>query len=88
MAEKRLDRVEIQIIKDIATGETQARCQAVCFSPDIGASFGVSLGLDGTDELANQAVEALKIQLSDNGKHEVTEASPPPTPPEDEGSEG
>ena len=74
MAEKRLDRIEIQIVKDIATGEVKARCQAVCFSPDINAAFGVSVPVDGMDTIASEAVESLKVHLSDDGKHTVTEA--------------
>jgi len=75
MAEKRLDRVEIQIVRDIASGETQARCQAICFSPDLDATFGVSLPVGGVDQLTDQAIEALKDHLSDNGTHNVTEAT-------------
>ena len=77
MAEKRLDRIEIQIVRDIASGETQARCQAICFSPDINAAFGVSLPMEGIDALTDQAVTSLKEHLEDGGKHTVTEAAPP-----------
>jgi len=80
MAQKQLNRVEILITKDISTGEVSAQMNAVCWSPELETMFGVSLPLAGVDDIANNAVDALKEHMSDGGKHDVTDCPPLPEP--------
>ena len=77
MAQKQLNRVEILITKDISTGEVSAQMNAICWSPELETIFGVSLPLAGVDDIANNAVDALKEHMSDGGKHDVTDCPPP-----------
>lgn len=74
MAQKRLDKVEIIIVKDLASGEIQGTMNAMCWSPELETRFGVSLPLAGVDDIANNAVAALKEHMAGDGAHEVTEA--------------
>ena len=74
MAKKELHKVEILIQKDIASGEINAQMNAVCWSPELETRFGVSLPLSGVDDIANNAVTALKEHMAGDGAHEVTEA--------------
>lgn len=79
MASKVIEGVRISLSTDFKTGEATANCSAVCFSPDIGAQFGVSVPLvgEGVTELLESAVIALKEHLAQGG-HTVTEAEPEP----------
>tara|TARA_R100000152_G_C6582597_1_gene45927 strand:+ start:80 stop:319 length:240 start_codon:yes stop_codon:yes gene_type:complete len=74
MAQKRLDNVEIIIQKDLASGEVRAAMNAVCWSPELETRFNVSLPLSGVEDIANNAVAALKEHMAGDGAHEVTEA--------------
>lgn len=79
MATKQLHKVQVTIIKSIADGSVSASCQAIATLPEIdGTRFGVNLPLegDGVTALINDAVEALKVKMSDGG-HTVTDAEPP-----------
>jgi hypothetical protein len=79
MATKVVHTVQITITKDIASNEVSASCQAICFSPDIGARFGVNLPVDtdSVDGIMTSAVEALKGNLAEGG-HTVLDAEPEP----------
>ena len=77
MAQKQLNAVEILITKDISTGEVNAQMSAICWSPELETRFGVNLPLTGVDDIANNAVAALKEHMADGGKHDVTDCPPP-----------
>ena len=79
MASKIIHQVQVTITKDVATGEVSGSCQAICFSPDIGARFGVNLPVDGdgVTSLIESAEAALKENLAEGG-HTVTDAEPEP----------
>tara|TARA_R100000234_G_scaffold62535_2_gene37936 strand:+ start:733 stop:987 length:255 start_codon:yes stop_codon:yes gene_type:complete len=79
MATKTLHTVQVTITKSIAEGSVSASCQAIATLPEInGTRFGVNLPLegDGVTALINDAVEALKVKMSEGG-HTVEEAQPP-----------
>jgi|TARA_R100000479_G_scaffold176084_1_gene129010 hypothetical protein len=79
MATKVLHTVQVTITKSIADGSVSASCQAIATLPEIdGTRFGVNLPLDGdgVTALINDAVEALKVKMSE-GNHVVEEAQPP-----------
>ena len=76
MAKKQLNAVEIRITKDIATGEIIGEMSAICWSPELETRFGVRLPLSGVDDIANNAVAALKEHMAGGGAHEVTECPP------------
>ena len=79
MAIKRLHQVQVTISKDVVTGEVSAQCQAIATLPEIeGTRFGVSLPMsgDGVTELIDNAISALKDQMSTGG-HTVEDAVPP-----------
>ena len=81
MAEKRLDRVEILIQKDLTVGDVNGVINAVCYSPDLEVGFGVSLPLGGVEDIMANAITALKTHMEDGGKHTVIESEViPPTP--------
>ena len=84
MATKIVHQVEISLIKNVSTGKVSGSCRALCYSPDIGASFNVDLAIegDGVTDLLDSAEAALKESLAEGG-HTVTDADPPP-PPESE----
>ena len=79
MATKVVHTVQITITKNIASDEVTASCQAICFSPDIGARFGLDLPVeaDSVDGIMTSAVEALKGKLAEGG-HTVLDAEPEP----------
>ena len=79
MATKVVHTVQITITKNIASDEVTASCQALCFSPDIGARFGVNLSVepDSVNGIMTDAVEALKGSLAEGG-HTVLDAEPEP----------
>tara|TARA_R100000152_G_C6769067_1_gene194772 strand:- start:1652 stop:1894 length:243 start_codon:yes stop_codon:yes gene_type:complete len=76
MAEKRLDRVEIVIQKDLEIGEVKGVINAQCFSPDLEVGFVVSLPLAGVEEIMTNSIDALKTHMEDGGKHSVIESAP------------
>ncbi len=79
MAIKKLHQVQVTISKDVATGEVSAQCRAIATLPEIeGTRFGVSLPMsgDGVTELIDNAIAALKDQMSTGG-HTVEDAVPP-----------
>jgi len=78
MAHKRLDRIEIVLHKNISTGDSSGSVSAVCYSEDLEAGFGVSLPLAGIDAILDNAIDALKTHMSQDGKHEVIDCPPPP----------
>ena len=84
MASKVVHQIQLNAVKNISTGKVSGSCRALCFSPDIGASFNVELTIDGDGltELLNSTEAALKENLAEGG-HTVTDADPPP-PPESE----
>lgn len=77
MASKIIHQVQVTITKDVASSEVVASCQAVCFSPDINARFGVNLPIEGggVTSLIESAEAALKENLAEGG-HTVTDAEP------------
>ena len=77
MASKVIHQIQVTVTKDIASGEVSGNCQAICFSPDIGARFGVNLPIegDGVTSLIESAEAALKENLAEGG-HTVTDAEP------------
>ena len=77
MASKIVHQIQVTVTKDIKSGEVSGNCQAICFSPDIGAKFGVNLELegDGVTNLMESAEAALKENLAEGG-HTVTDAEP------------
>ena len=77
MAQKRLDKVEIRITKNIATGKISGDMSAICWSPELETRFGVRLPLAGVDDIINNAVDSLKEHMAGDGAHEVTECPPP-----------
>ena len=79
MAKKTLHQVQVTIVKTVSTGEVSAQCQAIATLPEIeGTRFGVSLPMsgDGVTELIDNAISALKDQMSTGG-HTVEDAVPP-----------
>ena len=84
MAEKRLDRVEIVIQKDLTVGDINGVINAVCYSPDLEVGFGVSLPLGGVEDIMANAITALKTHMEDGGKHTVIESEVTPPAPEAE----
>ena len=78
MATKIVHQVEISLIKNISTGKVSGSCRALCFSPDIGASFNVDRTIDGegVTSLLESAETALKENLAEGG-HTVEDATPP-----------
>ena len=79
MASKVVHQLQLSVGKNISTGKVSGSCRALCFSPDIGASFNVDLGLagDGVTALLDSAEAALKENLAEGG-HTVTAAEPEP----------
>ena len=79
MASKIVHQVQLSVVKNISTGKVSGSCRALCFSPDIGASFNVDLVIegDGVTELLDSAEAALKESLAEGG-HTVTDAEPEP----------
>ena len=79
MATKVVHTGQVTITKNIASDEVTAAWQALCFSPDIGARFGVNLPVDAdsVDGIMTSAVEALKGNLAEGG-HTVLDAEPEP----------
>ena len=79
MATKVVHQIQVTITKDIASATVSAECQALCFSPDIGARFGVGLPIagDAITDLMDSAEAALKENLAEGG-HTVTDAEPEP----------
>jgi hypothetical protein len=79
VATKTLHQVQVTISKSIATGEVSAQCQAIATLPEVdNTRFGVSLPMegDGVTELIDNAIAALKDQMSTGG-HTVEDAQPP-----------
>ena len=78
MATKVVHQIEISLIKNISTGKVSGSCRALCFSPDIGASFSVNriIDGDGVTSLLESAKAALKENLAEGG-HTVEDAVPP-----------
>ena len=79
MASKVVHQIQVTVTKNVATGEVSGSCQAICFSPDIGARFGVNLPVegDGITSIIESAEAALKANLAEGG-HTVTDAEPEP----------
>jgi len=79
MAIKTLHQVQVTITKNVADDSVSAQCQAIATLPEIeGTRFGVSLPMsgDGVNELIDNAIAALKDQMSTGG-HVVEDAVPP-----------
>tara|TARA_Y100001938_G_C8061056_1_gene417275 strand:+ start:1205 stop:1459 length:255 start_codon:yes stop_codon:yes gene_type:complete len=84
MAKKIIHTVTVTIAKNVETGKVTANCQAIARLPEINNTrFGVNLEMegDGVTSLIDNAVDALKVKMSEGG-HTVEEAQPPA---EDEG---
>ena len=79
MASKIVHQIQLSVVKSISTGKVSGSCRALCFSPDIGASFNVDLVIegDGVNGLLDLAEAALKENLAEGG-HTVTDAEPEP----------
>ena len=79
MASKVVHQIQLSVVKNISTGKVSGSCRALCFSPDIGASFSVDLTIegDGVTELLDSTEAALKENLAEGG-HTVTDAEPEP----------
>ena len=78
MALKGLHTIQVNISKDIDSGEVSANCQAVATLPEIdGHRIGVNLpmGGDAITSLIDSAVDALKAKMSEGG-HTVEDAQP------------
>ena len=77
MANKVIHQIELSVVKNISSGKVSGSCRALCFSPDINASFSVDLVIegDGVTELLDSAEAALKENLAEGG-HTVTDAEP------------
>ena len=77
MANKVIHQIQVTVTKDVKSGEVSGTCQAICFSPDINARFGVNLPIegDGVTDLIESAEAALKENLAEGG-HTVTDAEP------------
>ena len=79
MAIKTLHQVQVTITKNVADGSVSAQCQAIATLPEVeNTRFGVSLPMsgDGVTELIDNAIAALKDQMSTGG-HTVEDAVPP-----------
>ena len=79
MAIKTLHQVQVTITKNVADGSVSAQCQAIATLPEVeNTRFGVSLPMsgDGVTELIDNAIAALKDQMSTGG-HTVEDAGPP-----------
>jgi len=73
---KIIHRVQLTITKSISDGAITASCQAIATLPEVdNARVGVSLPLegDGVTALINDAVDALKVKMSEGG-HTVEDA--------------
>ena len=79
MASKVVHQIQLNVVKNISTGKVSGSCRALCFSPDVNASFNVDLTIDGDGltELLNSTEAALKENLAEGG-HTVTDAEPEP----------
>ena len=88
MASKVVHQIQLSVVKNISTGKVSGSCRALCFSPDVGASFNVDLVIegDGVNGLLDSAEAALKENLAEGG-HTVTDADPPPPPPPEDETE-
>ena len=80
MATKQLNKVEITIVKDISTSEVRAEVRAVCWSEELETQFLVVKPMAGAEGVIESAVDALKVEMANDGKHEIIDAPPPPTP--------
>ena len=79
MAIKTLERIQVTIVKDVASNEISADCKAIATLPEVdNARIGVSLPMSGDaiTELIDNAISALKDQMSEGG-HTVEDAVPP-----------
>ena len=79
MAIKRLHQIQLTIVKDVASGELVANCQAIATLPEIeGTRLGVNLPIEGESitSLMESTVVALKEKMAEGG-HTVEDAAPP-----------
>ena len=81
MATKQLNQVEITIVKDISTSEVRAEVRAVCWSEELETQFLVVKPMMGAEGVIEGAIDALRIEMANDGKHDVIDAPPPPSPP-------
>ena len=79
MAEKIIEKIEVVIAKDLSTGQFGSMLTASCYSPDLDANFGIQLPINGAEGFLSNAMDALKTHLADDGKHVVSERTPPET---------
>jgi hypothetical protein len=79
MAEKTLSRIEIVIVKDVATSEVSAQCSGVYNVAELNNSrLGESMGISGpgVDAILDECTAGLKAHLASDGAHTVVDAQP------------
>ena len=77
MAQKTLSRIEVVVVKDIATGEVNAQCSGIFNLADVGGMRGgesIAISGAGVDAILAECEAGLKTHMAADGAHTVVDA--------------
>ena len=77
MAQKTLSRIEVVVVKDIASGDVTAQCSGIFNLADVGGMRGgESMGISGAgvDAILAECEAGLKAHMAADGAHTVVDA--------------
>lgn len=79
MAQKTLSRIEVVVVKDVASGDVSAQCSGIFNLADVGGMRGgesIAISGAGVDAILAECEAGLKTHMAADGAHTVVDAQP------------